>query len=65
MNERKNFRKAGEEHPSAKLTEDLVHQIRQEASEPGTSNEWLARKYGVSSSTIQAVVSRQTWKEVE
>ena len=65
MTERRNLRKAGEAHPASKLTAADVRQIRREASVPGTSHQWLARKYGVAASTIQSIVSRQTWKDVE
>jgi len=65
QHERRNLRKSGEDHPAAKLTEEIVRQIRLEAAIPGTSQQWLARKYGISASAVRAVVARQTWKEVE
>lgn len=64
VQERKNFRRTGEKHPNAKLTPERVRQIREEAREPGTSRAWLAKKHGVSRSTIDNIVRGRTWKGV-
>jgi DNA invertase Pin-like site-specific DNA recombinase len=49
-----------------KLDATAVRQIRAQGA--GTSNpniEQLGKKYGVSVSTIKAVLNRKTWKEVK
>ena len=48
-----------------KLNSTAVRQIRAEYSSTGISLEKLGRKYGVSISTVNAVLSRKTWKDVE
>jgi len=50
----------GEAHPAAKLTEDLVREIRS-STEMGTV---LAVRYGVSRSQISAIRKHKTWKHV-
>lgn len=50
----------GSQHPRAKLTEDDVRSIR--AS--GLSQEGIARKYGLAQSTVQAIISRKTWRHI-
>jgi hypothetical protein len=62
--ERKNFRLIGEDHPGAKLTREQVRQIRKEIREPGTSRAWLAKKHGVSRTTVDNIVCGRTWKRV-
>jgi hypothetical protein len=50
----------------AKLNESAVRQIRTEwTATPQPNAEKLGKKYGVSVSTIKAVLSRKTWKNVE
>lgn len=61
--ERRNFKQFGELHPNSKLTRDQVIEIRREIRVPGTSRAWLARRYGVSRSTIDLVVRGVTWRE--
>ena len=58
------FRRIGEQHPNAKLTPEQIQQIREEASEPGTSRAWLAKKHGVSRTTVDNIVCGRTWKQV-
>jgi hypothetical protein len=50
----------------SKLDELAVRQIRAESAASLSVNvEQLGKKYGVSVSTIKAVLNRRTWKEVE
>lgn len=51
----------GERSPSAKLNELQVHEIRAVRSPSEATLRLFARKYGVSASTIRAVITRQTW----
>jgi len=55
----------GDEFPysQAKLTEDDVRAIR--ASEGTVSIPELVKQYGVSTTSIRAVLNRETWKHVE
>ncbi len=49
-----------------KLNVIAVRQIRAEgAASLGVNVEQLGKKYGVSVSTIKAVLNRRTWKDVE
>lgn len=50
------------EHPMAKLTEEAIAEIRSTARRYGTGAA-LARKYGVSESTISAVRTGASWLE--
>jgi len=54
----------GEDHPSATVTESDVRAIRAEAAAGGVSNRQIAKKYGVSHTTVRRIVDRQTWKHV-
>ena len=63
--ERRNFKLFGEQHPNAKLTREQVLQIRKEIRVPGTSRAWLARKFGVSRTTVDNIVSGRTWREAQ
>ena len=63
--ERRNFKLFGEAHPNAKLTRAEVVQIREEIRVPGTSRAWLAKKFGVSRTTIDNIISGQTWRDAE
>lgn len=51
----------GEARHNARLDSDLVKRIRLEA---GLSQRDLAKKYGVSLSTIQNVISHKTWRHI-
>ena len=61
--ERRNYKLFGEAHPNAKLTREQVIQIRKEIQVPGTSRAWLAKKLGVSRTTIDNIVRGITWRE--
>jgi hypothetical protein len=52
---------AGSAHPLSKLTESKVAKIRSEYKEGNISIYALAKKNGVSFSTIQRVVAGKTW----
>jgi hypothetical protein len=58
-------RPRGESHWYAKLTEDLVREIRQKRIALGINSAQLANDYGVHWSLIDKVVSRRLWKHVE
>ncbi len=60
--ERRNYKLFGELHPNSKLTREQVIEIRSEL-QPGTSRAWLAKKYGVSRTTIDNIVRGLTWRE--
>lgn len=53
---------AGERNGRAKLTEQDVESIREEAK--FKSHRSLGKKYGVSGRAISMIVSRETWKHV-
>lgn len=52
----------GNRHPSAKLTEDLVGRARAEYQGGRTSYPSLARRFGVSTSSMYAAVTGKTWR---
>jgi hypothetical protein len=52
-----------ETHPSAKLTNAEVRQIREELASGG-SDAVLARRYGIDPSCINNIKHRKTWKHV-
>jgi len=54
----------GASHPKAKLTEDLVRQIRAEYAAGGCTERDLADRYGVDAGTMHRLLTRQTWKYV-
>lgn len=56
--------KLGSEHPKAKLTEDLVRQIRAEYAAGGVTERDLSSRHGVNASTLHRLLIRQTWKHV-
>lgn len=55
--------KRGEEHSGAKLNEDQVLEIRRQHAN-GRSYRTLGREFGVSGTTIEAIVKRRSWKHV-
>lgn len=64
-------RPRGESHVRAKLTEDIVRQIRLEyrpayggPTTQSTSMRGLARKYGVSKAVVQQIIHGQIWQHV-
>ena len=56
--------KLGSKHPKAKLTEDLVRQIRVEYAAGGVTEQVLADRHGVNVSTLHRLLARQTWQHV-
>ena len=60
---RRNFKLFGELHANAKLTREQVIDIRNEIKVPGTSRAWLAKRHGVSRTTIDNIVRGFTWRE--
>lgn len=55
----------GETHPFAKLTEDLVRQIRQEYAEENTTLKKLSEKHNVHIMTLSDLLRGKTWKHVD
>jgi hypothetical protein len=60
---RRNYKLFGELHPNSKLSRQDVLRIRKEIKVPGTSRAWLAKRFGVSRTTIDNIVSGRTWRE--
>jgi predicted XRE-type DNA-binding protein len=59
----KNYQRKGEDHPLSKITADQVKEIRSLA---GTlSQQKIASRYGLSQTTVSAIVRRVIWKHVE
>lgn len=56
-------RQHGETNPSAKLTSEAVRSIRVECS-GGSMQKALAKKYGVTPTTIYQIVHRRIWKHL-
>lgn len=54
----------GSEHPRAKLTEDLVRQIRKEYAAGGVTERDLAAEHGVNVSTLHRLLTGKTWQHV-
>jgi len=54
---------AGSKNPSAKLSEDVVEEIREAYSTGNTNYTKLAIEYGVSKSSIGNIVTGHTWKD--
>lgn len=50
----------GESHPNAKVTAEIVKQIRQEANK-GTAQNIIARKYSLSRAQVCRIVQRIRW----
>lgn len=48
-----------------KLDEEKVREIRRLHSESGWGRHRLSKKFGVGKSTIERVIKRQAWKDVE
>jgi hypothetical protein len=53
----------GEDHPSARLTEDAVRSIRRRHA-AGEGRAVLAQEYGVSPRSINLIASRRKWQHV-
>ena len=47
-----------------KLNTDLVKQIREDREKNNTSYDNLAKKYGISKSTVADIIKKRTWKNV-
>ena len=54
----------GEKNGRAKLTEDDVREIRRLHAEGGSSQRFLAAKFGVSQPAIRKILKGETWKDV-
>jgi hypothetical protein len=54
----------GEAKPQAKLTEQAVRAIRQQAQLQFIQQKILAERYGVGATTIHSIVHRRKWKHV-
>jgi len=57
-------RKDGIHNPRSKLTESMVSTIKREVS-LGIKQVVLARQYGISNSTINAIIKGRKWKNVK
>ena len=55
---------SGEANAKAKLTADLVRQLRAEYAAGGCTERDLAQRSGVNVSTLHRMLTRQTWKNV-
>jgi DNA-binding transcriptional regulator YiaG len=55
----------GEDHPAAKLTWEVVKEIREEYAAGGITQAALAARYGVSAGTVWNVLSGRAWRESE
>jgi hypothetical protein len=53
----------GSKQPQAKLTEDMVIEIRMRVEE-GESQASLAREFYVSGNTVGRIIRRETWKHI-
>jgi group I intron endonuclease len=55
----------GENHPRAKLTWDIVNNIRERYETTNISAKQLADKYGVSMKNIQSIIYRKSWNHAK
>ena len=55
----------GEDHTSALLTEDQVHEIRRLLSTAGLGYEEIGRRFGVKRETVRSIHRGLTWKQLE
>lgn len=53
----------GERHGNAKLTSEIVHEIRRKYAQGNISYRALGREYGVTHRTIQLIVANKAWIE--
>lgn len=60
----KNRNASGEKSSSAILTEQQVREIRKRYAQGGITTYGLGDEYGVSFTTIHAVITRRSWKRV-
>jgi hypothetical protein len=56
---------SGSEHPDAKLTGEMVRQIRALYKRSKRNGVQLAERFGVDSCTVYAVINRQTWRNLK
>lgn len=56
---------AGSAHPSAKLTEDVVREIRERYANGGITQTALGAEYGVVQTIISAIIKRTSWRHVQ
>lgn len=54
----------GEEHPRAKLTEEGVRRLREKYCAGDTSQQLLAKEFGISQFTVSAIIRRKRWAHV-
>lgn len=54
----------GEKSPASKLTDKEVIEIRERYKAGGISTRKIAKIYGVTGGTIQAIIKRKTWKHI-
>ena len=54
----------GEKHYSCKLTEKQVKEIREKYSQGGTTQQKLAKEYGVAHSLISYIINRRRWTHI-
>jgi len=55
----------GEKVPNSKLTSDQVREIRRRYPLGGISQRKLAKEFGITQSTLRAILTRKWWKHVE
>lgn len=55
----------GEQHPMSKLTAGEVRAMRKRYAAGGVSQRALAAEYGVSHTTVRAVLDGTSWKHVK
>ena len=63
MTKGRDFKPCGSEHPSSKLTEDNVIEIRK-LHTYGLAHSEIAKCYGVVFQTISSIVTRRTWRHI-
>jgi hypothetical protein len=54
----------GEKHPSSKLTEDDVREIRIKYANGGVSQRQLALEYGITKTNIGTIILRKSWSHI-
>lgn len=64
MRNRSLWQVRGNDHCQAKLTEDIVREIRRRYAVGGVTHADLATEYGVSQPSIHDAIVRKTWKHV-
>lgn len=55
----------GQNHHKAKLTDDMVREIRGRYAAGGVSHRALAREYGVTKPVITYIIHRRIWKHID